>query len=171
MKGLALSVALTLSLALPMVPRAALAADTAPEALRLVVGESTAGQTLSDRAVGYLCQLRVAYSQRWVPPILFIAHDPETGRVVVSDPLTLYLNGGLPVSGKVASETTQRISFTWDYPVGTIAFQARPMLYRAGIDKASGKVIVTAIPAGLDTIFQADGRCEAQPIEGTSAQP
>ncbi|WP_226621600.1 hypothetical protein [Alloyangia pacifica] len=122
-------------------------------------------------SVGYLCQLRVAYSQRWVPPILFIAHDPETGRVVISDPVALYHNGGLPVRGKVASETERRISFTWDYPVGVNAQQTRRMLYRAGIDKASGRVTVTAIPAGFDSLFQADGRCEVQPLEELSAQP
>ncbi|MBE9638109.1 hypothetical protein [Salipiger mangrovisoli] len=171
MRGLARAVAITLGVALQLAPAAA---SPAPDALKLVgdqVGDQAAAESISDKAVGYLCQLRVAYSQRWVPPVLFIAHDPETGRVVISDPVALYHNAGLPVRGKVASESTARVSFTWDYPVGAGSQQTRRMLYRAGIDKASGKVTVTAIPAGFDSVFQADGRCEAQPLDELSAQP
>ncbi|NDV51831.1 MULTISPECIES: hypothetical protein [unclassified Salipiger] len=168
MRVFARSVALCLGLALPA---ASVAADSVPERLLLAVEEPIAGQLVSKQSVGYLCQLDVPYSQRWVPPILFIAHDPETGRVVISDPIALFHNAGLPVLGKRASETADRISFTWSYPVGVNAQQTRKMLYRASIDKASGRATVTAIPAGFDSVFQADGRCEAQPLEELSAQP
>lgn len=168
MRVFARSVALCLGLAFPAAPAAA---DTVPERLLLAVEERIAGQLVSKQSVGYLCQLDVPYSQRWVPPILFIAHDPETGRVVISDPIALFHNAGLPVLGKRASESADRISFTWNYPVGVNAQQTRKMLYRASIDKASGRATVTAIPAGFDSVFQADGRCEAQPLEELSAQP
>ncbi|NDV99360.1 hypothetical protein [Salipiger sp. PrR002] len=122
-------------------------------------------------AIGYLCRIHVPYSQRWIPPVLFIAHDPETGRVIISDPIALSYNFGLPVLGKVASDSTRRISFTWDYPVGSGAQQTRRMLYRAGFDKRSGEVVVTAIPAGFDRVFQASGICEGAPLNELAAQP
>lgn len=122
-------------------------------------------------AIGYLCRIHVPYSQRWIPPVLFIAHDPETGRVIISDPIALSYNFGLPVLGKVASDSTRRISFTWDYPVGSGAQQTRRMLYRAGFDKRSGEVVVTAIPAGFDRVFQADGICEKAALNELAAQP
>ncbi|MCA0940739.1 hypothetical protein LCM08_14190 [Salipiger pacificus] len=169
MRVFARSVALCLGLvALQAAPGVA---GSVPERLLLAVEEPIAGQFVSKQAVGYLCQIDVPYSQRWVPPILFIAHDPETGRVVVSDPIALFHNAGLPVMGKRASESPARISFTWNYPVGLNAQQTRKMLYRASIEKASGRATVTAIPAGFDSVFQAVGRCEAQPLEELSAQP
>lgn len=152
-------------------PQAVPAGSAGPAAAGLKLAEAVEGQAISAQSVGYLCQLDVAHTQRWVPAFLFIAHDPETGRVVISDPIALHFNGGLPVRGKVAAESTARISFTWDYPVGKNSQQTRKMLFRAGLDKRTGKVIVTAIPAGFDTLFQADGRCESQPLEELTAQP
>lgn len=136
------------------------AADQMPEKLVVPGG-----------AIGYLCRLDAPYSQRWIPPVLFIAHDPQSGRVVVSDPIALSYNQGLPVSGKIASESTRRISFTWEFPVGSGGQQTRRMLYRAGFDKVRGEVVVTAIPAGFDRVFQASGICEAAPLSELAAQP
>ncbi|WP_353472112.1 hypothetical protein PVT71_12495 [Salipiger sp. H15] len=143
---------------------------TAP-AQSLAAKAMVPAQSVSASAVGFLCLLRVTNSQSWVPPVVFIAYDPENGRVVISDPIALFHNGGLPVLGKLAMDSKARLSFTWDYPVGMNAQQTRKMLYRAGIDKATGRVTVTAIPAGFDAIFQADGQCEVQSLNELAAEP
>jgi len=114
--------------------------------------------------VTYVCTLHVANSQQWVPSQVAILHktgnEAGTENVLVNDPLIMHFVKK-PVTGKVAANNAQRITFTWELPhIRNAGGQQTPrFLYRASYFKKTGKVNIAATPAGYPDNFNATGKC------------
>lgn len=108
----------------------------------------------------YLCRLDVAKTQQWVPAQVAILHVSGDKTAVVNDPIIVHLLKR-PVTAKVVADNAERITFTWELPRGrNSAGQETPQfLYRASYFKKTGKVHISATPAGFRNTFGAYGIC------------
>lgn len=111
--------------------------------------------------VTYVCRLDVPVSQQWVPSQIAILHTEGSKTAVVNDPIIVYYLKK-PATAKVAADNPERITFTWELPkVRNNAGQETPrFLYRASYFKKTGKVSISATPAGYPNNFNAFGTCK-----------
>ncbi|WP_425074496.1 hypothetical protein [Sagittula sp. S175] len=95
----------------------------------------------SAETVAYKCNVRGAGEYDWIQPLIFIAHDRLSGRVVVSDAMILAFNDGQPVEGRLDVDNARRTTFTWKVKV---ILQASPVTlsYRGTYIKGSGEFSV-----------------------------
>ena len=113
---------------------------------------------------GYHCTVEGASERDWIQPVIFIATDSETNRVVVSDAAILGFNDGLPVEGKVVKDNAARTTFSWTVNMRSSSNQQVKMAYRATYLKASGKMNITAQPRGYDGLFNKLGTCKLRKL-------
>jgi hypothetical protein len=116
--------------------------------------------------VGYQCAITGALDGQWIQPLIFIAIDRKTDRVIVSDAAILVFNDGVPVDGRVIKENAARITFGWQVEMQSSANQRVKMDYRATYVKSSGKVNVSAHPRGYEGFFNRGGTCKVKPLQG-----
>lgn len=111
----------------------------------------------------YNCALDVAQTQSWVASQVVIAHDVQTGAVVVNDGIIDHFIGN-PVEGKVSVENAKRITFNWELPqIKNSAGQVAPrFVYRATFIKATGAVSIVAKALNYSNDFSARGTCAVQ---------
>lgn len=108
----------------------------------------------------YNCSLKEAGTSNWIPPVLFIGHDPAANRVVVSDPIILHYNDRQPVEGKVDTENAKRVTFVWELKTRDSRGQSATMVYRATWVKANKRMNITAMALGYESGIQGHGTCE-----------
>lgn len=115
----------------------------------------------ADAADTYVCDVRGYNARGWIPEVIFIGHDRDSGRIVVSDPLILYFNDSQPVTARIATENAHRITFVWTLPLSAQSHMpVTRMLYRATYLKATQEMRISATPAGIDTVFTGFGTCK-----------
>jgi hypothetical protein len=110
----------------------------------------------------YTCSLKEAGRSNWIPPVLFIGHDPAANRVVVSDPIVLHFNDRQPVEGKVDTENDKRVTFVWELKTRDTRGQSATMIYRATWVKADKRMNITATALGYESGIQGFGTCEVE---------
>ena len=113
----------------------------------------------SAEKVAYKCSIDGARQDEWIQPLIFVAHDRESGRVVVSDALILGVNEGQPAEGKVAKDNGARTTFVWSVDV-TLQVTPVRMEYRGTFVKSTGRFSVVANPRGYENNFTRGGRCD-----------
>ncbi|MCK0150894.1 hypothetical protein MWU54_12715 [Marivita sp. S6314] len=126
----------------------------------LGVGMMVAGSAAAQ--VTYTCELTSPQRKAWIPDILFIGHDAEKGRVVISDPIVLHFNDRRPIEGRVSIDNAKRITFAWNYTATDSKGKRAKMLFRATWLKADQEMRITAMPAGYHTGFNGVGTCDRQ---------
>jgi len=109
-------------------------------------------------AVTYECRMTQIDRSNWVPEIVYIEYDPNTGGVVVQDPISNHFTGG-PVRGAVDTDNAKRMTFKWDVQTTNKAAQFTTMKYRATIMKATKKASVTGKPLGYLNTYRSAGAC------------
>lgn len=128
--------------------------------LILSIASILLASTAAAKDMTYVCQLDVPTSQRWVPAQIAIFHTTGSKTALVNDPLISHFLKK-PANAKVAADNDQRVTFAWELPqVRNSAGQVTPrFLYRASYYKKTGKVNVSATPAGYRNNFNAYGKC------------
>ena len=82
----------------------------------------------------------------------------QDGSVLVLDPLIRGLHGG-PVEGKLTENTPEKLVVTWSMPMQGFNLAQATMSFRAALQKAPNRLIVTAVPLGFQERFFARGGC------------
>jgi len=83
---------------------------------------------------------------------------PDGGTAQVIDPLIRGAYGG-PIEGTVTENTDAKLVVTWTIPMQGIQLAQATMLFRAAFQKAPNRLIVTAVPMGVQQRFFARGGC------------
>ncbi|MCT4557313.1 MAG: hypothetical protein N4A61_04550 [Pelagimonas sp.] len=110
--------------------------------------------------IGYDCTLNPKVKNGLLSPGLFIAHDPATGRVLVSDPMALHVNNGQPVAARMVSDGAKRDVFSWELKFTNRAQQKARLRYRATYFKADNRISVVVTPVGYSNRIMAKGTCK-----------
>ncbi|MBP0481659.1 hypothetical protein [Sagittula salina] len=117
-------------------------------------GGARAGDT-----VAYKCLVEKARADGWIQPLIFIAHDRNDGRVVVSDAVILHFNDGQPVPARVAKDNGRRTTFAWE--VRAVLGRSPVVIqYRGTYMKADRRFAVSATMPGNETAYHALGTCQ-----------
>ncbi|KUF09024.1 hypothetical protein [Pseudoponticoccus marisrubri] len=106
----------------------------------------------------YECHVRHTDAREVIQPLIFIAHDDDDDRVVVSDAAILGFNAGQPVEGRLVVENDARVTVAWEVDM-RIGSRTVTMRYRATVVKGSHAFNVVAQPKGYSNIFSRGGRC------------
>ncbi|ETX29559.1 hypothetical protein [Roseivivax isoporae] len=107
-----------------------------------------------------VCELRQYGGGNWIPEALFIGREVGAETAIVSDTVVLQFNAG-PVGARVAADNAARTTYVWSIAVRDRGGTYAPsMLYRATYLKATGRMEISATPAGFDTRFQGGGTCQ-----------
>lgn len=117
----------------------------------------------AEASVTYTCKLSSTQHKAWIPDVLFIGHDAQKSRVVVSDPIVLHFNDA-PVEGRVTKNTPQQITFSWDYTAQDARGKRAKMQFLATWNKAAQRMKVTAKPVGYSQSFVGRGSCETDVV-------
>lgn len=131
--------------------------------LTVMIWAAFAGGAVAQKT-GFHCTFNGARDRDWIQPLIFIAMDTETDRVVVSDAAILGFNDGVPVEGRLVKDNASRITFSWKVDMRSNANQPVTMAFRATYLKSSGKVNVTARPRGFEGMFNRLGTCTVRKL-------
>lgn len=115
--------------------------------------------------IAYKCTMKGSSVDDWIQPLIFIAHDRTSGRVVVSDAMILGFNDGQPVEGRVATDNGKRTTFAWDVKV-KLRVSPVTLSFRGTYVKATGQFSVLANPSGHGNSLTGGGRCQVDRLEG-----
>lgn len=118
------------------------------------------GAAASELAI-YECVLNPSSANAIIADFVFVGHDPEADRVVVSDALILTFNDRTPVEGRVATDNDRRITFVWELRLPLMDGTTPRTQYRLTYQRATGAASVSARPLGRELVFQAAGECRA----------
>jgi hypothetical protein len=80
------------------------------------------------------------------------------GRVDILDPLIRSLHGG-PIEAIATENTPEKLVVTWSIPMQGFNLAHATMSFRAALQKAPNRLIVTAVPLGFQERFFARGGC------------
>lgn len=95
----------------------------------------------------------------WIPERIIIAHNDGAGSAMVNDPIiNNYI--GKPVSAKVTKNNDKIVAFRWRITVKDKTNQRATMTYQVSIKHDTGKISVTAKPAGYSNLFSSGGTCK-----------
>ena len=108
----------------------------------------------------YECSVKNSKQRSWIQPLIFIAHNEDTGQVIVSDPAILGFNDGQPAVGKLVVNNAKRITVKWSVDMVSASNQKVTMNYRATYVKGNGQVNVSAQPKHYANTFNAGGTCK-----------
>ncbi len=122
-----------------------------------------AGAAHADK-IGYQCAMEGTQKRGWIQSLIFIAHDLDNDRVVISDAVTLGSNNGQPVEGRLLVNNDRRMTVRWSVDVMARGNQKATMNYRATYVKNSGRVTVLAQPVGFANSFNLGGSCVAKKL-------
>ncbi len=129
----------------------------------VVIGLAGACEPLAAETISYQCAIKGAKPNDWIQPLIFIAHDTDSGRIVASDAVVLGFNDGQPVDARLVTENAARITFAWAVDV-VLRVSPIEMGYRATILKPSNEISVLAQPRGYENNYTARGTCEVKPL-------
>ncbi|WP_323772066.1 hypothetical protein [Antarctobacter sp.] len=125
----------------------------------------TCGAALAEKTA-YQCVITGASGRQWIQPLIFIALDRASDRVVVSDAAILGYNDGVPVEGRLVRDNAARVTVAWELDMRSTSNQTVRMAYRATYLKANGKVNVSARPIGFEGQFSRAGTCKVTKLSG-----
>ncbi|CUH80023.1 hypothetical protein [Tropicibacter naphthalenivorans] len=133
--------------------------------LSLAAGLTLAAMPVFAETLGYNCIMSGARELEWISPTIFIAHDTDTGKVIVSDPAILGFNNGQPLDGTVTKDNAKRLSVKWNLEMRSATNQRVIMRYRATVTKADHRVTVVAQPQGYGNMFNKGGTCQVNRLK------
>lgn len=107
----------------------------------------------------YDCSIDKTREREWISNRIMINHDPDTGKVMVSD-VTILALAGAPVEGVVKTDNAKRRTFGWSIKDIRVGKQHAPeMRFTGTYQKGSGKVMIAMTPVGYSNTFQRYGKC------------
>lgn len=112
----------------------------------------------------YQCLIEGTRVRGWIQPLIFIGHDTDSGRVVISDAAILASNEGQPVEGEVVADTAALATFRWNAVIRSSARLRQRIDYRATYIRATGRITVLAQPAGDARMYNLGGSCETKKL-------
>jgi hypothetical protein len=110
----------------------------------------------------YDCAIAVGASQNgFITNRYIFDYDADAVSVTVLDGVIQHENGG-PIPGKVASETSKKLGFTWSVKMSTTTGESIRMAYRASLIKATKAMQISVVPQGGNYSggFDARGSCK-----------
>ena len=110
----------------------------------------------------YDCAISVGASQNgFITNRYIFDYDADAVSVKVLDGIIQHEKGG-PIPGKVASETSKKLGFTWSVKMSTNSGESIRMAYRASFIKATKAMQISAVPEGGNYSggFDARGSCK-----------
>lgn len=125
---------------------------------------AASGALAAPDVVGYKCIIKGAGDGDWIQPLIFIAYNRDAERVVVSDPMILAFNDGIPVTGRVVTDNSKRTTFAWDVQI-TLNVSPVTMGFRGTYVKSNGVFSVVATPRGYSNNFTRGGTCKVDRLE------
>jgi hypothetical protein len=93
----------------------------------------------------------------WIPEVLFITDNDETGEVLAFDPIIKYFYDK-PIPARRASQSKARATFTWEVDARANGQSAR-MIYSMSYFSNGQPAKVRAQPGGYDNTWTGQGRC------------
>lgn len=114
-------------------------------------------------AESYVCEIQPRGGSSWIPEIVTVDVDRNSGRVLVNDPIINHFVKR-PLEAKISVENTRRITFAWDLEdVSNSRNQFVPIfIFRLTVAKATNAASITAKPTGYVNNFQGFGKCEVK---------
>ncbi len=113
----------------------------------------------------YECKIGNTRSQgNWLPKVLFIGHNHTEKKVIVSDPIILHFNDRQPIEGRVSTDNSKRITFTWNLQT-KVRSQTAKIAYRATYMKATGRLNISGSPLGYSNRYTSSGTCDVKPMK------
>jgi hypothetical protein len=95
----------------------------------------------------------------WLPEVVIVAHDGDTGNAVVFDPLIEHFYGD-PLPAKIETDNARRTTYVWELKTKTSSNQDVRFKYRLTIQKADLSAAMSGVPLGYGETFQAQGKCK-----------
>lgn len=114
--------------------------------------------------LSYQCLIEGTRTRGWIQPLIFIGHDTESGRVVISDAAILASNDGQPIEGELVADTAALATFRWRADIRSSARLMRRIDYRATYIRATGRITVLAQPAGNARMYNLGGSCDVKKL-------
>lgn len=99
----------------------------------------------------------------WIPPVLIIFHDRDSGEVAVTDSVSVHFDVQ-PTDISVAADNAKRITFKWTLE-GTKNKHGQYAVrfnFRATYLKKKEKMIVVASPIGYTNTYRGEGNCDIE---------
>jgi hypothetical protein len=107
-------------------------------------------------------ECRFAQEQRrgggWIPEVVVLTENDQTGEIVVFDPVIKYFLGG-PIQGKRIDGSNARTTYGWEVSTENRGQSAR-MLYRLTYFSNGQPAKMSARPGGYDNSWSGDGSCK-----------
>ncbi|SFE80704.1 hypothetical protein [Roseivivax sediminis] len=122
--------------------------------LLLLAAPAAATETL-------VCALSQHGNGNWIPEILFVGYEDGADTAVVSDPVILHFNGR-PMTANIAADNARRITFAWKLTASDGRHRISAFIYRATYLKGSGRMTISATPAGFSNRFTGQGTCRKE---------
>jgi len=124
------------------------------------------GLATTASATTYTCKMQDQSNSGWISPTIVVAHDEQSGEVVVNDILIKNINGR-PLAGEVAIDNAKRTTFKWvikgyTNTHGANRQYATELTYRITIQKSSRQATITMKPAGYGNMFRGKGACSVK---------
>ena len=119
-----------------------------------------AASVVQAEGVRYDCKFNTGNARdgNWVPEVLVLQHDVKSGKVTVFDPVIKHFTG-VPITGRLSTETKARSEFSWDLRVRTPAGGDSVMGYTFVYYKDGRPAKMRAEPRGYDNRFSGEGTC------------
>lgn len=110
----------------------------------------------------YDCEVKPNSGAAWIPDVVHIVHDENSGDVLVSDPIIYHFNEQRPVPAKIATNNSKRTTFVWKVKgiENSSGQYVTSFHFRASYYKQNGKIVVTSRPDGYNDNFKGSGRCK-----------
>lgn len=114
---------------------------------------------VSAKVTQYECRFEESRARGggWVPLILYLVSNEETGELLVYDPLIEHFYGK-PIAAELTSETPVRKTFSWDI-TARVKGQAPRFFYTLSYFTNGKPAKLRAHPGGYDNTFSGEGRC------------
>lgn len=100
-------------------------------------------------------------NRNWLPTIVYVAYDPGSEEVQVSDPIIESVSGG-PISVKPRTDNDARLSLRWTLMLESTAQNDFQWTYDFTVYKADNKAKITGTPRGYSDTLYAPGTCKVK---------
>jgi len=94
----------------------------------------------------------------WIPEMLVLTHDDQSGEIVVFDPIIQYFVGA-PIPARMTDESSARVTFRWEVATQNRG-QAARMIYDFTHYTDGRGAKMKALPGGYDNAWSGDGSCK-----------
>ncbi len=93
----------------------------------------------------------------WIPEIIFVTDDDQTGKATAFDPVIKYFIGE-PIPVRRSRESKARVTFFWEVEARANGQSAR-MIYSLSYFSNGLPAKIRAQPGGYDNTWTGEGRC------------